>query len=322
MIPMSNVQLNETHPAMRQREVPVPCSAHTLEEAAAGPGAIARRKGDVIRAMVAAGKTHSATYFHQPSYVGRMWASVDRAGLPIAWRHRIASIVPIHGADRPLDCEIRAVEGAANIPYAIPNVLIEHVGAQPPGLDGRFWDDAGLAENAFTVESFVDELAALAGSCPARYRRGMLADSPRALAVLELAISRSDWNLPRVRGIGRGLAMLAPRSSFLALVAEVEVSGHKVRVTRVTCATECGPAFDSRTARRHVETGILDGLCLASQDEAPALDVHFIDGPGDVDGIAQSASTAIAPAVANAIFITTGNRIRALPIIATPKELS
>jgi isoquinoline 1-oxidoreductase subunit beta len=313
--------------AMRSREFVL-----ALEEASAGPGAIAQRKGDVPRAMVTAARTHGAVYrVHLPSYLGRVWASLDHAGIPVAWRHRVASTVRFPRGERAFEDEIRAVDGAAGIPYAIPNILVEHVGAESPGVHARTWNGAGLAENAFTVESFVDELAALSGSCPVHYRRRMLADSPRALAVLELAVSRSAWDSPLDHGTGRGLAMQAARQSFLALVAEVEVFGRDVHVGRVTCAIECGPAADPRAARRQVEAGVLLGLesalgridgHRAPPNEAPAIDVHFTDGPGDSEGIAEIAAAAIAPAVANAIFNATGNRIRTLPLVATPKEIS
>ncbi|HTS85749.1 MAG TPA: hypothetical protein VMG61_11630 [Usitatibacter sp.] len=330
MIAMNIAGLNETRNATQPLASRVRSS---LEDASEEPGAIARRKGDVPRAMVAAAKTHSATYFHQPCYVGRVWACLDRAGIPIAWRHRVASTVCVPHGDpiRAFEDEIRAVDGAADIPYAIPNILIEHVGADAPGLDARWRNGAGLAENAFTVESFVDELAALSRTCPAHYRRGMLATSPRALAVLELAVSRSDWNAPPDRGTGRGFAMQAARRSFLAMVAEVEVFGRDVHVGRVTCAMESGPGADLRAARQQVEVGILMGLGsvrrglddnCALPNESPAIDVHFTDGPCDPEGIAESAAAAVAPAIANAIFTATGNRIRALPIIATPKEIS
>jgi isoquinoline 1-oxidoreductase subunit beta len=308
--------------------------ALVLEEASAQPGAIARRKGDVPRAMMSAARTHAAVYrVHPPCYLGRVWASLDRAGIAIAWRHRVASTVRAARGehDRAFEEEARAVDGAADIPYEIPNILIEHVGAESPGLDTRSWNGAGLAENAFTVESFVDELAVLSGTCPVNYRRRMLVESPRALAVLELAVSQSDWNAPPIRGTGRGLAMQAARRSFLALVAEVEVSGRDVRVGRVTCAMECGPVADVRAVRRQVEAGILKGLESAllrlddhpsPPSEAPAIDVHFTDGPGDAEGIAESAAAAIAPAVANAVFKATGHRSRSLPVVPNPMENS
>jgi isoquinoline 1-oxidoreductase subunit beta len=338
MIPMSIAELNATHHATQPPGLRVPSSllkefALVLEEASAQPGAIARRKGDVPRAMMSAARTHTAVYrVHPPCYLGRVWASLDRAGIPIAWRHRVASTVRAARGehDRAFEEEARAVDGAADIPYEIPNILIEHVGAESIGLDSRAWNGAGLAENAFTVESFVDELAVLSGTCPVNYRRRMLVESPRALAVLELAVSQSDWNAPPIRGTGRGLAMQAARRSFLALVAEIEVFGRDLHVGRVTCAMECGPAADRHAARQQVEDGILMGLesALGLFDDhrppsvAPAIDVHFSGGPGDPEGIAESAAAAIAPAIANAIFTAAGNRIRTLPIVATPKEVS
>jgi len=160
-------------------------------------------------------KIHSATYFHQPCYVGRVWASVDRAGVPVAWRHRVASTVreSRDDGDRAFGDGVGAVQGAADIPYAIPNMLIEHVAAESHALDLRAGNGAGLAENAFTVECFIDELAVLAGASPMQYRRRMLTDSPRALAVLESAMSRSNWDAALDEGAGRGLAIQATRCS-------------------------------------------------------------------------------------------------------------
>lgn len=327
---MSIAELNEAHHAMQAPRSRAPSS---LEEASTIPGAIARRKGDVPRAMVAAVKIHTATYFHQPSYLGRVWASLDRAGTPIAWRHRVASTVSVSrtDGDHAFSNEVDAVEGAADIPYAIPNILIEHVGAESSGLEQRARNGAGLADNAFTVECFIDELASLAGESPAHYRRRMLADSPRALAVLEAAVSRSGWDAPLNGSAGRGLAMQATRGSFLAVVAEIESRGRKTRVGRVTCAVECGSIADSRAVRRDVEAGILTGLASALGDgdgtgvvqrERPLIEIHFTDGPGASQGIAGPAAAAVTPAVANAIFNAAGPRIRTLPIVAIPKEVS
>lgn len=311
--------------------------ALALEEASLYAGVIARRKGDVPRAMISAARSHSARFrgaFRRSTrYLGHINASLDGAGMPIAWRHRVASIVDVPRGDPQCAFfeDARAVEGAADIPYAIPNILVEHVIAESPGLGARAGERAGLAENAFAVESFIDELAALAGASPVDYRRRMLADSPRAVAVLDAAVSRSDWDAPLEEGAGRGLAMQATRRSFLAVIAEVERRGRGMRVARVTCAVECSGAADPRAARRQVEAGILAGLasalarpgdCRADSREAPAIEIHFTVGPDATDGIAESAAAAIAPAVANAIFNSTGNRIRTLPIVATPKEVS
>ncbi len=177
---MNTGSLNERRHATGTRGLPTGGDATALDEASEGPGAVAQRKGDVLRAMVAAAKSHSATYRHHPSYLGRVWASLDRAGVPIAWRHRVASLVPARNGHqrRELEDQIRAVDGAVDIPYRIPNLLIEHVGAASTSSVGPSDSCGELAGNAFVVESFVDELAELSGACPVGYRRRMLTDSP------------------------------------------------------------------------------------------------------------------------------------------------
>src|SRR5205809_3752328 len=165
--------------------------------------------------------------------------------MPIAWTHRIAGssimdrvinqlfpktlrvmraaglhqlVAMVKGLD------VDAVEGAAEPPYTLPNIRVEYVHQEPPGVPTAFWRGVGPTHNIFVVESFMDELAAAARRDTFEYRRALLDGSPRAKAVLELAADRAGWGGKLPAGRGRGIALLPACGSYIAQVAEVAVS--------------------------------------------------------------------------------------------------
>src|SRR5262249_34600742 len=155
--------------------------------------------------------------------------SLDEHGKPIAWTHRItgpsimarviselfpktltvmraAGLHQLVAMVRGLDTD--AVEGAAEPPYAIPNIRVEYVRQEPPGIPTAFWRGVGTTHSIFVVESFMDELAAAAKQDPFEYRRGLVGQSPPAKAVLELAAERAGWGRPLPPRSGRGISLL------------------------------------------------------------------------------------------------------------------
>jgi isoquinoline 1-oxidoreductase beta subunit len=187
----------------------------------------------------------------------------------------------------------------------------------------------------------MDELAAAAKQDPVAYRRALLDKSPRAKAVLALAAEKAGWGQPLPDRVGRGVSVQFAFANYMAQVAEVEVSKTgAVRVRRVVCAVDCGTPVNPDTVRAQVEGAIMFGITAAlhgeitlkdgrveqtnfdtyqmlRMNEAPAIEVHIIQSSEPPGGMGEPGTSAIAPAVANAIFAATGKRLRKLPIDAT-----
>ena len=279
---------------------------------------------------------------YRPYYYDRIAAGLDEQGMPIAWSHRISGSSVIARWFPPafkngLDPD--AVGGEAEeFPYKLPNRLVEYVRQEPPGIPTGFWRGVGPTHNVFVVESFIDELAAVTKKDPLAYRRDLLSKSPRAKAVLELAAEKAGWGQPLPEGQGRGLSVQFVFGSYVAQVAEVEVAkSGEVRVTRVVCAVDCGVVVNPDTVRAQMEGGIMFGLTAAlfneitlkdgrveqsnfddyrmlRINEAPAVEVYVVKSAEAPGGIGEPGTSALAPALTNAIFAATGKRIRKLPV--------
>jgi isoquinoline 1-oxidoreductase beta subunit len=298
---------------------------------------------------------------YRPYYFDRIAAGLNRDGMPVAWSHRITgpSIVQrwapkTLAALRPLGVrnilkavrgvDLDAVEGAAEPPYELPNIVVDYVRQEPPGIRTAFWRGVGPTHNVFVVESFIDELAAATRRDPVQYRRALLGHSPRARAVLDLAAARAGWSAPLPAGHGRGVSLQYAFGSYVAQIAEVEVSPEReVRVRRVVCAVDCGQVVNPDTVKAQLEGGILFGIGAAlfneitikngrveqsnfsdyralRINEAPAIEVYLVASHEYPGGVGEVGTSGAAPAVANAIFAATGKRARKLPL--SPANLS
>jgi isoquinoline 1-oxidoreductase beta subunit len=211
------------------------------------------------------------------------------------------------------------------------------------GIPTAFWRGVGPTHNIFVVESFIDELAAATKQDPVEYRWALLGKSPRAQVVLDLATEKAGWGQPLPEGKGRGVSVQHAFGSYLAQVAEVAVSKEgEVRVQRVVCAVDCGMTVNPDTVKAQMEGGIIFGITAAlfgeitikdgrveqnnfndyrmlRIDEAPVVEVYLVKSDEAPGGIGEPGTSAIAPAVTNAIFAATGKRIRKLPV--NPDEL-
>ncbi len=280
--------------------------------------------------------------YYRPMALHVMDAGLDAAGKPVAWRQNIVCQsfmvnTPLEGAMIVNGVDLIAVEGAADLAYDIPNLLVNWHQA-PAGVPTHWWRSVGHSHSAFAIESFVDELAQAAGKDPYDYRRALLAQQPRHLGVLELAAEKAGWGTPLPVGQGRGLAVHASFGSYVAQVAEVSVSQEgKVKVHRVVCAIDCGPVVNPDTIEAQMQGGIVFGLTAALYGEItfqhgrvqqsnfnnypmlqikdmPVVEVHIVPSTDRMGGVGEPGVPPIAPAVANAVFAATGKRLRRLPI--------
>jgi isoquinoline 1-oxidoreductase beta subunit len=277
----------------------------------------------------------------RPLYVDKLSAGLDANGIPTAFWHRVAASSVMArwappGFVNGLDPD--AVDGAAG-PYNFRNQLIEYSRSEPPkGLVTGWWRGVGVTHNCFPVESFIDEMAGAAGKDPVEFRRLLLADSPRAKAVLDLAAEKAGWGTPMPAGKGRGVSLIELFGTHVAEVAEVSVdAAGDVRLDRVVCAVDCGRVINPLGARAQMEGGIIFGASAALYnavdiekgrivqtnfdtyrvmriDEAPTIEVHFVESDQPPTGTGEPGTAAIAGAIGNAIFAATGKRLRKLPV--------
>jgi isoquinoline 1-oxidoreductase beta subunit len=269
--------------------------------------------------------------FRPAAYV-KFGGAVDAEGWPVAFTARV--VCPSFFGDGQ-GVDGIAVEGIEDLAYAFPNFHLEYHRADG-AVPTSFWRSVGYSQNTFFSESFLDELAAAGGKDPLEVRRRMLKDSPRALAVLELAAEKAGWG-HAPKGRFQGLALVNNIGSFTAMVAEIEIQSGKVKVQRVVCAIDCGRVVNPAIVQQQMEGGIVFGLTAALKgaitiekgraqqgnfdryemlriDEMPQIEVHVVRSEAEPGGVGEAGVPPIAPAVGNAIFAGTGRRIRSLPV--------
>jgi isoquinoline 1-oxidoreductase beta subunit len=278
---------------------------------------------------------------YRPYWFDRLSAGLDKDGKPIVWKNRYAGSSVIARWLPPafkngLDPD--STEGAIDLVYALPNLRVEYVRVEPPGVPTAFWRSVGPSHNVFVTESFMDELAAAAKQDAVAYRLALLDKSLRAKAVLALAAEKAGWRHPLPQRAGRGVSLQFVFGSYMAQVAEVEVSKNgTVRVRRVVCAVDCGTVVNPDTVQAQIQSGIIFGATAAlygeislksgrveqtnfdsyqvlRMNEAPAIEVHIVKSLEPPGGMGETGTSAIVPAIANAIFAATGKRLRKMPV--------
>lgn len=277
---------------------------------------------------------------YRPYWLDRISAGLDDKGRPVAWINRFAGPSVIARWLPPafqngLDPD--STEAAIDLPYDLPNFHVEFVRREPPGIPTAFWRSVGPSHNVFVTESFVDEMAVAAKQDAVAFRRSLLGKSPRAMAVLDLAAEKAGWGQALPERTGRGIALQHAFGSYLATIAEVQVaSDGAVRVRRVVCAIDCGIVVNPDTVEAQLQGGAIFGATAALYgeitlkqgrveqanfdtyqimriNEAPVVEVHIVKNAELPGGIGENGTSAIVPAIANAIFAAAGKRLRKMP---------
>lgn len=288
--------------------------------------------------------------YYRPAYLHRLRAALDADGKPLAWSQRIVgqSIItgsPFESVMVKNGIDATSVEGAANLPYAIPNLQVDlHTTNAEVKVPVQWWRSVGSTHTGFATEVFLDELAAAAGADPVAYRMALLGGQPRHAGVLKLAADKAGWTKPlstaKDKGAkrGRGVAVHESFNSYVAQVVEVTVSADgSFKVDRVVCAVDCGVAVNPDVIRAQMEGGIGYGLAAALSgaitlkdgvveqsnfhdytvlriDQMPRVEVHIVPSAEKPTGVGEPGVPPLAPALVNALHAATGKRIRSLPI--------
>ncbi len=274
---------------------------------------------------------------YRAAYVARIRGAVDEDGNLIAMHSRLAGESILQFQNRPRDFpDPTSVGGAVNAVYNIPNTLIDYVEYKPVVPVG-FWRGVSSSQNGFFSESAMDEFAHFTGRDPYEFRRSLILDKPRELAVLDKVAEMSGWGRDLPAGRGLGLAFCPGFGSVNAQVAEVDVTGGDLKIVKIWCAYDCGFALDPSNVVHQMESGITYALSAALFGEItvekgavvqsnfhdydvvrmanmPEVEVELLKSEEIVGGAGEAAVPATAPAITAAIYAATGERIRRLPI--------
>ncbi len=301
---------------------------------------ISKAVGAPVKVIYSREEDTKAAYYRPISYT-EISGGVDAAGNPVMVQAKLVvpSLAEASGFKRlirPDGVDRVAVEGLADLPYDIPNVRVDWIN-QDFGVPIWFWRSVGATHNTFVTETFIDELATLAGKDPYQFRRALLDKQPRLRAVLDLAAEKAGWGKPLPKGSGRGIACVAVFGGWTAQVVEASIEGGRPRVHRVVCATDCGRAVNPEQVKAQMESSIIFALSAAlygritfkdgrveqgnfddypvvRMNEAPKIEVHLVPSEENPGGVGEPGTPPTAPALANALFQITGKRIHTLPL--------
>lgn len=280
--------------------------------------------------------------YYRPRALHTVKAAIGESGNLEAWEHHIVCQSFMRGT--PFEAFMvkdgvdgTAVEGVQDSPYDIPHFHVAWNEA-PGGVPTLWWRSVGHSHSAYVMETMMDELAHAAGKDPVAFRGELLAKKPRVKNVLDLAAEKAGWGTPLPEGRGRGIAIHESFKSIIAHVAEVSVSPAGVpRVHRFVTAIDCGPVVNPDIVAAQMESGVIFGLSAALFDEitfekgrvvqrnfhdypmlrmhqSPVVEVHIVPSTDTMGGVGEPGVPPVAPALANALFAVTGERVRKLPV--------
>ena len=276
--------------------------------------------------------------FYRPTSYHQFSGGLDAQGKPVAVKFHMTSpsvtarLFPPVVKDGIDPFMTEAATPAYDIPHQLADVVIHDTGVRV-----GYWRSVSHALNAFAIESFMDEMAGAAGKDPYEFRRGLLDKHPRLKHVLELAALKSGWGKPLPSGRARGIALMEGYGTSMAQVAEVSVTGKSVRVHRVVAAADLGRMVNPNIVRQQLEGSIIYGLSavlygeitlkdgrvqqsnfhdypVVRMPESPVIEMHLVESSEKPAGIGEPGTALIGPAVANAVFTATGQRLRRLPL--------
>jgi isoquinoline 1-oxidoreductase beta subunit len=307
---------------------------------------------EAVQVAKASGKTVKVVWtreddihggYYRPMWLSRVRATLGKDGKPGAWAQTIVGQSIIAGTPfAPMmikdGIDATSVEGAADSPY-LDAVAAHRVDLHSPTspISVLWWRSVGHSNTAFVVESFVDELAHAAKQDPLKYRQALLPEKSRERLALDLAAEKFGWGKPLPKGHAAGIAVHQSFGSYVAQIAEVSVADKKVTVHRVVCAIDCGPVVNPLTIEAQMQSGIAFGLGAAlhseltfkdgkveqsnfhnyvvlRSNEMPKVEVYIVPSTDKMGGAGEPGTPPIAPAVANAVFAATGQRLRKLPL--------
>ena len=282
--------------------------------------------------------------YYRPMYLHRVEVGLDERGAVAGWNHTmvgqsIFTGTPMAAMMVQEGVDATSVEGAADTPYAIPNMHLT-IHTVDTGVPVLWWRSVGHSHNAFVMETMIDDIAASTGKDPVDLRRELLAKQPRVRNVLDLAASKAGWGSPLPKGRARGIAVHESYGSVCAQVAEVSLEGNNIRVHKVTAAFDCGLVVNPLSVEAQLQSAIAFGLSAAlygeitlkdgrveqsnfhdyrvlRMKEMPQVEVHLAPGGDKPSGVGEPGTPPVAPAVANALFALTGKRVRQLPLAST-----
>jgi isoquinoline 1-oxidoreductase beta subunit len=282
--------------------------------------------------------------FYRPMQVARLSAAIGSDGqISLAIKSAGDAITPrwlernLPALAGPVDAPDKsAAEGLFDLPYGFASQKMSHV-ATRSGVPVGYWRSVGHSQNAFFSESFMDELAWDAKQDPLAFRRSLLAEAPRHLAVLDLAASKAGWGSALPAGRARGIALHESFGSIVAQVVEVSLRNGAPRVHRVVCAVDCGTVINPGMVAQQMEGSVIFALTAALHGhieiaegvvrqknfpqykmvglaQSPLVETHFVPNERAPTGAGEPGVPPLAPALANALFSLTGRRLRTLPL--------
>ena len=274
--------------------------------------------------------------FYRPLGIHQIAANLGADGKPTALTWRVASqSVTGRVFGLPPEAPDGLMTEAAAMPYDIPATRYDVV-KHDAGLRVGYWRAVSHNMNAFANESFIDECAAAAGKDPVAYRLSLLEKKPRWANVLKLAASKAGWGSIAAPGRFRGVALMEGYDTYMAQVAEISMEGGVPKVHKVTVVADLGRMVNPDTVEAQIQSSIIFGLSTAlwgeitvdkgrvqqenfhqyrvmRNNEAPAIDITLVESTAPPGGIGEPATALVGPAVANAIFVATGKRVRKMP---------
>jgi isoquinoline 1-oxidoreductase subunit beta len=284
--------------------------------------------------------------FYRPAHAASLRASIDANGVVSSLRIQSAgdAITP-RWFERafplmagPVDAPDKTTaEGLFDLPYSFANQHMSHTTTRS-GVPVGFWRSVGHSHNAFFSESFIDELVHATQTDPLEFRRRALVHAPRYLAVLNLAAEKAAWGTKLPAGRARGIALHESFGSIVAQVVEVSIEGGVPRVHRVVCAIDCGTVVNPGIVAQQVESSVVFGLTAAlygridiqqgevqqinystyrmlALAQAPKVQTYTVPSALAPTGVGEPALPPLAPALANAMYLLNGERVRSLPMV-------